>query len=68
VKYIDKNTTERYIVICDQWIIYAGGIIVGVSNPRAFYFSSLDPRGLALFIEMKKNPTNETMIKAMNHV
>jgi len=67
VKYIDKNTTERYIVICDQWITYAGGIIVGVNNPRAFYFSSLDPRGVALFVEMKKNSTNETMIKAMNY-
>jgi len=67
VKYIDKTTTERYIVICDQWTIYAGGIIVGVNNPRAFYFSSLDPRGVALFIEMKKNPTNETIIKAMNY-
>jgi len=65
VKYIDKNTAERYIVICDQWITYGGGIIVGFGNPRAFYFSSLDPRGVALFIEMKENPTNETMIKAM---
>jgi len=67
VKYIDKNTTERYIVICDQWITYAGGIIVGFNNPRAFYFSGPDTRRVALFIEMKENPTNETMIKAMNY-
>jgi len=67
VKYIDKNTTERYIVICDQWITYAGGIIVGFNNPRAFYFSGLDARRVALFVEMKENPTNETMIKAMNY-
>ena len=65
VKYIEENTPEKYIVICDQWIIYAGGMFVGVSNPRAFYFSSEDPRGVALFMEMKENPTNETMIKAM---
>ncbi|MDH5267091.1 MAG: hypothetical protein OEW62_05355, partial [Candidatus Bathyarchaeota archaeon] len=44
-----------------------GGITVGVNNPRAFYFSSLDPRGVALFIEMKENPANETMIKAINY-
>ena len=52
-------------MICDQWIIYAGGIIVGVNNPPAFYFSYIDPRGVALFTEMKENPSPEPMIEAM---
>ena len=56
VKYIDKNAAENYIVICDQWATYAGGIVVGVNNPRAFYFSGLDPSGIALFLEMKTTP------------
>ena len=65
VKYIDKNTTGRYIVICDQWMIFAGEMFVGVNNPRAFYFSSADPHGVSLFIEMKNNPSNKTMIEAV---
>ena len=65
-KYIEAITNERYIVICDSWTILAGGMIVGIKNPEAYYFSSVDPHGASLFIEMKKNATNETMIKAMN--
>jgi hypothetical protein len=64
VKHIDKNTTERYIVICDQWMIFAGQMFVGVNNPQSFYFSSNDPQGVALFIKMKYDPSNETMIEA----
>lgn len=65
VKYIEATTNGTYIVICDQWMIFAGEMFVGINNPQAYYFSSGDPHGIALFIEMKKNPTNETMIKAM---
>lgn len=65
VKYIDQTTQERYIVIADQWIIFAGQMFVGIINPRAFYFSHVDPRGIALFIKMKSNPMNETMKEAM---
>ena len=65
VKYIDKNTTERYIVICDLWMTYAGGIIVGLNNPRAFYFFHTDPRGVALYGEMEENPSSQPMIEAM---
>jgi len=65
VKYIDKTTSERYIVICDQWIIFAGQMFVGINNPRAFYFSHVDPRGVSLFIKMKSNASNETLIEAM---
>ena len=63
--HIDKTTNERYIVICDQWMVFAGGAVVGVRNPSAYYFFYADPHGVALFIEMKQNPTNETMIEAM---
>ena len=65
VKYIDKNTKEKYIVIADQWIIFAGQMFVGINNPRAFYFSHVDPRGVTLFLHMKENPSNETLIDAM---
>lgn len=65
VKYIDETAKEKYIVIADMWIIFAGQTSVGTNNPRAFYFSHTDPRGISLFIEMKSNPSNETMIQAM---
>lgn len=65
VKYIDQTTNERYIVVGDQWIIFAGQMFVGIVNPRAFYFSHVDPRGVSLFIKMKSNATNETLIEAM---
>lgn len=65
VKFIEQNTTERYIVICDQWIILAGQMFVGINNPRAYYFPSTDPQGVALFLKMKNNPSNQTMIEAL---
>lgn len=65
VKYIDQTTQERYIVICDQWIIFAGQMFVGIVNPRAFYFSPVDPGGVSLFIKMKSNASKETLIEAM---
>ena len=67
VRYIDTHTTEKYIVIGDMWILFAGHMIVGINNPRAFYFSSTDPQGVTLFIHMKNNPTNETLIEAMEY-
>jgi len=65
VKYIDETTKEKYIVIADQWIILAGQMFVGINNPRAFYFSHVDPSGVTLFIKMERNPSNETLIDAM---
>jgi len=65
VKCIDQTTSERYIVVGDQWIIFAGQMFVGINNPQAFYFSHTDPRGVSLFVKMKNNPTNETLIEAM---
>ncbi|UCE28882.1 MAG: hypothetical protein JSV85_06375 [Candidatus Bathyarchaeota archaeon] len=66
-RHIDQTTEERYIVICDQWFIYAAEMVVGVYNPNAYYFTSLDPKGVSLFLEMRREPTEATMIKAMEH-
>jgi len=66
-QYIDQTTEERYTVICDQWFIYAAEMLVGVYNPNAYYFTPSDPKGVALFLEMKKEPTEATMIKAMQY-
>jgi len=65
VKFIEQNTTERYIVICDQWLIFAGQMFVGIKNPQSHYFPSTDPQGVVLFIKMKNDPANLTMIEAM---
>lgn len=64
-KHICKTTTERYIVICDLWMIFAGQMFVGINNQKSYYFSSTDPEGVGLFIKMKNNPTNETMREVM---
>ena len=66
-RHIDQTTEERYIVICDQWFIYAAEMLVGVYNPNAYYFTASDPKGVSLFLEMKKEPTEVTMIKAMQY-
>lgn len=65
VKYIEETTSGRYIVIGDPWIIFAGEMFVGVQNPRAFYFFYQSRDGVALFIKMKDNPSNETLLEAM---
>jgi len=65
VKYIERTTNRSYIVVGDQWIAYAGLMFVGIYNPEAYYFSPADPRGVTLFITMKNNPTNETLVEAM---
>lgn len=67
VKFIAENTTEPYVVIGDQWIIFAGGMIVGIGNPNALYFYSKSPIGVALFLEMKSNSSIETMKEAMTY-
>ena len=67
IKHIDENTNSSYIVICDQWTSYAGKMIVGVQNPRAYYFADYDPVGVALFIKMRNNASREVMTEAMNY-
>lgn len=64
-KYIDEITNGTYIVICDQWMIFAGQMFVGINNQRAFYFSHVDPQGVTLSIRMRNNPSNETLVEAM---
>jgi hypothetical protein len=66
VKYIEENTEEKYVVICDVWTIYAGEMIVGVKNPRAYYFGEKDPRGYNLSARMRRDPSPQVMIEAMN--
>ena len=65
--YIHETTEERYIVITDQWLTFAGQMYAGINNPRAFYFSHADPHGVLLFIQMKTNPSTEIMIEAMKY-
>jgi len=67
VKYVERTTNDSYVVIGDQWIDFAGGMIVGIHNPRAFYFTYTDARGIEFFSEMKMNPSVDVMIKAMNY-
>jgi len=67
VKYIETNANESYVVISDLWMMYAGGMIVGVHNPRAYYFSTSEPEGVALFNEMKMNVSIDTMVEAMEY-
>ena len=67
IKYIDEHTAEKYVVICDQWIIFAGQMFEGLYNPNAYYFAHTDPRGVKLFLEMKTNPSVDTMVEAMKY-
>jgi len=66
VKYIEENTIEKYVVICDIWTVYAGEMIAGIYNPQAFYFGERDPRGYNLFTKMQEEPSPEVMTEAMN--
>lgn len=67
VKSIDEATKEKYIVIGDPWIIFAGEMFVGVQNPRAFYFFYQNPEGVVLFNKMRDNPSNDTLLEAMKY-
>jgi len=64
-RHIETNTNESYVVISDQWMMHPGGMIVGVHNPRAFYFSITDPEGITLFHRMKMNASIDIMVEAM---
>jgi len=66
VKYIEENTDEKYVVIGDIWTIFAGEMIVGIFNPTAYYFGEHDPRGYDLFSKMRRDPSPQVMIEAMN--
>jgi hypothetical protein len=66
VRYIEANTKEKYVVIGDIWTIYAGEVIVGIKNPRAYYFGENDKTGHDLFVNMRNNPSAQWMLQAMN--
>lgn len=67
VKYIEENTNEKYVVIGDMWTIFAGEMIVGVNNPRAYYFLEFSKTGYDLFVSMKQEPSPQWMLLAMNY-
>jgi len=67
VKYIEENTHEKYVVIGDVWTIYAGEVIVGIRNPKAYYFGEFDKIGYDLFGNMKQDPSPQWMLQAMNY-
>jgi hypothetical protein len=64
--YIERNTEGRYVVICDVWGIYAGEAIVGVNNPRAYYFTEFNRTGNDLFVSMKNEPSSHWLLQAMD--
>jgi len=66
-KYIEENTPEKYVVIGDVWTTFAGEVIVGVNNPRAYYFLEFNRTGYDLFVNMKENPSPQWMLLAMNY-
>jgi hypothetical protein len=67
VTYIEEHTNQKYVVIGDVWTIYAGERIVGVNNPRAYYFLESNKTGHDLFLNMTQNPSPQWMLSAMNH-
>jgi hypothetical protein len=67
VMYIEENANEKYVVIGDIWTIFAGEVIVGVTNPRAYYFLERDKTGYNLFVNMKQDPSPQWMLQAMNY-
>lgn len=66
VKYIEDNTKEKYVVIGDIWTIFAGERIVGIMNPRAYYFAEYNNTGYSLFVSMRREPSPQWMLLAMN--
>jgi hypothetical protein len=67
VRSIEENTTEKYVVIGDLWTIYAGEVIVGINNPKAYYFAESDKTGHDLFVNMTRDPSPKWMLLAMDY-
>jgi hypothetical protein len=55
------------VVIGDIWTIYAGERIVGINNPRAYYFLEFNKTGRDLFSNMMQDPSPHWMLLAMNY-
>jgi hypothetical protein len=64
-RYIETNTNGSYIVICDQWFDYAGGMLVGINNTRAFYFSIAERTGVEAFMALRVDPSANTINKTL---
>jgi len=45
--------------------LLAKQMTAGINNQQAFYLSHTDPHGISLFMQMKNNPTNQTLIETM---
>jgi len=67
VKYIEENTHEKYVVIGDIWTIFAGERIVGINNPKAYYFGEYSKIGHDLFVNMSRDPSPQWMLWSMNY-
>jgi len=67
VRHIEENTEEKYVVIGDVWTIFAGEVIVGIKNPRAYYFGEFNKTGYDLFLNMTQDPSPQWMLHAMNY-
>jgi hypothetical protein len=66
VRFIEENTHEEYVVIGDLWTIYAGEVIVGINNPKAYYFAEFDKTGHDLLVNMTRDPSQKWMLLAMD--
>ncbi len=66
MKHIEEDTKEKYVVIGDIWTNFAGEMIVGKNNPRAYYFGPYNKTGYDLLVNMRQNPSPQWMLQAMN--
>lgn len=67
VEFIDKTTSEKYVVIGDIWTIFAAERIVGNRNPRAYYFGEYKKIGFDFFANMTRDPSATWMVQAMDY-
>jgi hypothetical protein len=65
-EYIKAHSDGPYVVIGDIWTVYAGEMIVGISNPTEYYFKELDAQRQRLFTQMLDTPSPKIMVEAMN--
>ena len=67
VEFIDKTTSEKYVVIGDIWTIFAAERFVGNRNPRAYYFGEYKTIGFGFFANMTRDPSTTWMDQAMDY-
>jgi hypothetical protein len=64
-RFIDMTTKGSYVVICDEWFVFAGEAIVGVYNPRAYYFANYDSLLISLYNRMLTHPSPDPLVESM---